>query len=218
MILPIKSCYWCRKEALFDVWNAKFCCKFFAFLSFLPLKTLKKTISTSIWSAQHPNTGKNIQHSSPDLLILLLPYSNQMEGKFFDIRSYLIFIFWYKFSLIKRRILTRPSSFSFWGWIVLNPGMEYEPFFRSFLESVSVRKTTSMFSSRRRFLSSISLVISPQRIFHVAHFLNLIVFILLRYVWDWFVIWRLYEGTQLGTWRDWRFKIHVWFIYHIFIT
>ena len=71
----------------------------------------------------------------------------------------------------------------------MNPGMEYEPFFRSFLESVSVRKTTSMFSSRRRFLSSISLVISPQRIFHVAHFWIW----LFLFCWDMFEIGLLFE-------------------------
>ena len=38
----------------------KFSCKF-PFFSFLSLKTLKMTISTSIWSAQHPNAGWNIQ-------------------------------------------------------------------------------------------------------------------------------------------------------------
>ena len=38
-----------------NVFFAKFSCKFLAFLSFLAQKTLKMTISTSIWSAQHPN-------------------------------------------------------------------------------------------------------------------------------------------------------------------
>ena len=41
---------------------AKFCCTFLAFVGFLAQKTLKMTKSTSIWSAQHPNAGRNIQH------------------------------------------------------------------------------------------------------------------------------------------------------------
>ena len=40
-----------------------FCCKILAFLRFFAAKTLKKTISTSVWSAQHPNAGRNIQQS-----------------------------------------------------------------------------------------------------------------------------------------------------------
>ena len=40
---------------------AKICCKFLAFFSFFAEKTLKMTISTSVWSAQHPNAGRNIQ-------------------------------------------------------------------------------------------------------------------------------------------------------------
>ena len=40
---------------------AKCCCKFLAFFSFLPLKMLKMTILTSVWSAQHPKASQNIQ-------------------------------------------------------------------------------------------------------------------------------------------------------------
>ena len=40
---------------------AKFCCKFLAFLRFFAQKMLKMTISTSVWSAQHPNAGQNLQ-------------------------------------------------------------------------------------------------------------------------------------------------------------
>ena len=40
------------------------------FFSFLPLKTLKMTISTSIWSAQHPNAGRNIQQMMTTKTIL----------------------------------------------------------------------------------------------------------------------------------------------------
>ena len=40
---------------------AKFSCKFLAFYSFLQLKMMKITISTSVWGAQHPNAGQNIQ-------------------------------------------------------------------------------------------------------------------------------------------------------------
>ena len=49
--------------ALFNhpLFFAKFCCKFLTFLSFLALKMLKMTILTSVWSAQHPNVGQNIQ-------------------------------------------------------------------------------------------------------------------------------------------------------------
>ena len=36
--------------------------KFLAFLSFFAAKTLKMNISTSVWSAQHPHAGWNIQH------------------------------------------------------------------------------------------------------------------------------------------------------------
>ena len=34
----------------------------FIFFNSLPLKTLKMKISTSVWGAQHPNAGQNIQH------------------------------------------------------------------------------------------------------------------------------------------------------------
>ena len=37
------------------------CCKFLAFLKKKRVKTLKMTISTSVWSAQHLNAGQNIQ-------------------------------------------------------------------------------------------------------------------------------------------------------------
>ena len=43
---------------------AKFYSKFATFLhffSFLEQKTLKMTISTSVWGEQHPNAGQNIQ-------------------------------------------------------------------------------------------------------------------------------------------------------------
>ena len=33
------------------------------FFSFLAQKMLKMTISTSVWGAQHPSAGRNIQHS-----------------------------------------------------------------------------------------------------------------------------------------------------------
>ena len=33
------------------------------FFRFFAAKTLKMTISTSVWSAQHPNAGQNIQHT-----------------------------------------------------------------------------------------------------------------------------------------------------------
>ena len=35
--------------------------KFVAFFSFFAEKTLKITISASVWGAQHPNAGQNIQ-------------------------------------------------------------------------------------------------------------------------------------------------------------
>ena len=41
---------------------AKICCKFLAFLGFFAQKMLKMVISTSAWSAKHPNAGRNIQH------------------------------------------------------------------------------------------------------------------------------------------------------------
>ena len=43
---------------------AKFYCKFATllhFFSFIALRALKMTISTSVWGAQHPNSGRNIQ-------------------------------------------------------------------------------------------------------------------------------------------------------------
>ena len=39
------------------------------FLGFFAAKMLKMTISTSVWSAQHPKAGRNIQH----LVLHLLP-------------------------------------------------------------------------------------------------------------------------------------------------
>ena len=50
---------------------AKFCCKFLAFFSFLQLKTLKLHTSTSLWSEQHPNDGRNIQHPLCQNLVLM---------------------------------------------------------------------------------------------------------------------------------------------------
>ena len=38
--------------------------KFLAFFRFFAAKTLKITISTSVWRAQHPNAGRNIQHAT----------------------------------------------------------------------------------------------------------------------------------------------------------
>ena len=45
-----------------NMFFAEICCKFLAFLSCFAEKTLKMTILTSVWNAQHPNTGQNIQH------------------------------------------------------------------------------------------------------------------------------------------------------------
>ena len=36
-------------------------------------KTLKKPISTSVWSAQHPNAGQNIQQTGVDAVHDKLP-------------------------------------------------------------------------------------------------------------------------------------------------
>ena len=44
---------------------AEFCCKILAFLRFFAAKMLKMTILTSVWHAQHPNAGQNIQHKTP---------------------------------------------------------------------------------------------------------------------------------------------------------
>ena len=41
--------------------SANFAANFLLFFSFLAQKMLKMTIMTSIWSAQHPNIGRNIQ-------------------------------------------------------------------------------------------------------------------------------------------------------------
>ena len=44
-----------------DCFLQKIWCKFLAFFKKKQVKTLKIVISTSFWSAQHPNTGRNIQ-------------------------------------------------------------------------------------------------------------------------------------------------------------
>ena len=49
---------------------AKFCCKFLALFCFFAQKTLKMTILTSVWSAHHPNAGRNIQHLCFSLIII----------------------------------------------------------------------------------------------------------------------------------------------------
>ena len=49
---------------------SKICCKFLAFFSFFAEKMLKMTISTSVWSVEHPNTGQNVQLWN--ILILLI--------------------------------------------------------------------------------------------------------------------------------------------------
>ena len=51
-------------QSLKNLFFAKFSSKFLSFLRFLSFsvqKMLKITISTSVWGAQHPNTGHNIQ-------------------------------------------------------------------------------------------------------------------------------------------------------------
>ena len=45
-----------------NLFLAKMCRKFLAFLIFFAEKMLKLTILTSFWGAQHPNAGQNIQH------------------------------------------------------------------------------------------------------------------------------------------------------------
>ena len=49
-------------QTLKKLFFAEICCKFLTFLGFLQQKTLKMTISTSVWRVQHPNAGQNIQH------------------------------------------------------------------------------------------------------------------------------------------------------------
>ena len=44
---------------------AEICCKLLAFFSFFAVNTLKMTVKTSVWSAQHPNAGRNIQQTIP---------------------------------------------------------------------------------------------------------------------------------------------------------
>ena len=56
-----RSGFWCKPQ------KSVFCIKFLSFssfLSFLAQKTLKKYVLTSVCSAQHPNTGRNIQHTN----------------------------------------------------------------------------------------------------------------------------------------------------------
>ena len=43
------------------VFLQKFAANFLLFLSFFAEKMLRMTISTSVWTAQHPNAGRNIQ-------------------------------------------------------------------------------------------------------------------------------------------------------------
>ena len=53
--------YW--KEVIqVSTQNSKIC-YFFAFFMLFSPKTLKIIIMTSIWGAQHPKAGRNIQHS-----------------------------------------------------------------------------------------------------------------------------------------------------------
>ena len=51
----------------------------FLLFSFLPLKTLKMTISTSIWGAQHPNAGRNIQQQVSKNIILVFKFHWQIR-------------------------------------------------------------------------------------------------------------------------------------------
>ena len=51
-----------------NLFFAQICCKFLAFLRFFAAKTLKMSISTSVWSAQHPNAGRSIQHMANELI------------------------------------------------------------------------------------------------------------------------------------------------------
>ena len=44
-------------QTLKNLFFAKICNKFLAFFRFFAAKTLKMTLSTSIWSEQHPNAG-----------------------------------------------------------------------------------------------------------------------------------------------------------------
>ena len=56
-----KTVYQRSGANLKNVFFAKICCQFLVFLAFCR-KKLKMIILTSIWSAQHPNAGPNLQH------------------------------------------------------------------------------------------------------------------------------------------------------------
>ena len=55
--------FWCKLQKTCFLKN--FAANFLLFFSFLPLKMLKMTISTSVWQGQHPKAGQNIQHLGP---------------------------------------------------------------------------------------------------------------------------------------------------------
>ena len=65
-----KAVFWGNKTLdqhfganLKNLFFAKFCYEFVTFLHYYKKqKNLKKTISTSVWVAQHPNACQNIQH------------------------------------------------------------------------------------------------------------------------------------------------------------
>ena len=52
----------------------QFAANFLLFQFFFAAKTLKMTISTNVWSAQHPNTGRNIQHLQTPILCIFFLY------------------------------------------------------------------------------------------------------------------------------------------------
>ena len=63
-----RPAFWCKlKNCLL----LKFAANFLAFLGFFAAKMLKMAILTSVWSAQHPKAGQNIQHSTPQIWITL---------------------------------------------------------------------------------------------------------------------------------------------------
>ena len=77
--IKILTIIWVRAQKyLFSPHFASFLAVLFS--SFLAWKTLKRQVSTSVWSAQHPNTCQNIQPLLPPIGGVIFSYSQNVPN------------------------------------------------------------------------------------------------------------------------------------------
>ena len=104
------------------IWQyAKICCKWLVILKlFFATKMLKMTISTSVWSGQHPNAGQNIQQPYISNLICPSVLTTENLLLYFKCVSVTRTVIFHNKSFIKTTENTLCRKLIFLNWFTVN--------------------------------------------------------------------------------------------------